>query len=99
LCHESLTAFEPEANGSLVEGLDFHKFYFDLANGNIVDWQSVLINEKGKEKRVSNVTITSPHVRILGNTAIIAYIRLIQTLDSNSKPITKKFEGKKKHFL
>ena len=33
LCHDSLTAFEPEANGSLVEGLDFHKFYFNLANG------------------------------------------------------------------
>ena len=24
-----LTCFEPEAKGNLVEGLDFHKFYFD----------------------------------------------------------------------
>ena len=24
-----LTAFEPEARGNLVEGLEFHKFYFD----------------------------------------------------------------------
>ena len=24
-----MTAFEPEAIGNLVEGLDFHKFYFD----------------------------------------------------------------------
>lgn len=30
LCHESLTAFEAEAKGQLVNGLDFHKFYFDL---------------------------------------------------------------------
>ena len=24
-----MTAFEPEALGNLVEGIDFHKFYFD----------------------------------------------------------------------
>jgi len=29
LCDEDLTAFEPEALGNLVEGLHFHKFYFD----------------------------------------------------------------------
>jgi calcium/calmodulin-dependent protein kinase (CaM kinase) II len=29
LCHPSLTCFEPESNGLLVKGLDFHKFYFD----------------------------------------------------------------------
>ena len=27
---ESLTAFEPEAKGHLIAGLDFHRFYFDL---------------------------------------------------------------------
>ena len=30
LCDASLTAFEPEAVGQLVEGLDFHRFYFQL---------------------------------------------------------------------
>ena len=29
LCDPHLTAFEPEAIGNLVEGLEFHKFYFD----------------------------------------------------------------------
>ena len=24
-----LTCFEPEARGNLIEGMDFHKFYFD----------------------------------------------------------------------
>ncbi len=24
-----LTCFEPEAFGNLIEGMDFHKFYFD----------------------------------------------------------------------
>ena len=30
LCHPQLTCFEPEAHGHLVEGMAFHKFYFDL---------------------------------------------------------------------
>ena len=30
LCDPELTAFEPEARGQRVEGLDFHRFYFDL---------------------------------------------------------------------
>jgi hypothetical protein len=29
ICDPHLTAFEPEAMGNLVEGMDFHKFYFD----------------------------------------------------------------------
>lgn len=32
ICDPHLTAFEPEALGNLVEGIDFHKFYFE--NGN-----------------------------------------------------------------
>ena len=30
LCDPSLTAFEPEAMGNLVEGMKFHKFYLSL---------------------------------------------------------------------
>src|SRR5437016_2864831 len=30
LCDPSITCFEPEANGRLVEGLEFHEFYFKL---------------------------------------------------------------------
>lgn len=36
LCDKNLTCFEPEAKSHLVEGLEFHKFYFD--NGNLLDY-------------------------------------------------------------
>lgn len=41
ICDPHLTAFEPEALGNLVEGMDFHKFYFD--NGNYITHLCLLI--------------------------------------------------------
>lgn len=29
ICDPHLTSFEPESLGNLVEGMDFHKFYFE----------------------------------------------------------------------
>jgi len=29
VCDPNMTCFEPEAKGHLVEGMEFHKFYFD----------------------------------------------------------------------
>ena len=29
LCDANLTSFEPESLGNLLDGMDFHKFYFD----------------------------------------------------------------------
>nr|XP_012142058.1 PREDICTED: calcium/calmodulin-dependent protein kinase type II alpha chain isoform X16 [Megachile rotundata] len=69
ICDPHLTAFEPEALGNLVEGMDFHKFYFDNA---------VL----GKNCKVVNTTILNPHVHLLGeDAACIAYVRLTQYMD------------------
>jgi ketosteroid isomerase-like protein len=66
LCDPTLTAFEPEAPGQLVQGLDFHRFYFDL--GGI----------RGPHK----TTICSPSVRVMGDVAVVAYSRLVQRLDA-----------------
>lgn len=73
LCDPSLTAFEPEACGHLVEGLDFHRFYFGLQ----------------KSDSPTQTTLVQPHVRMLGeDVAIVCYNRLIQKLDRDGQPIS-----------
>lgn len=36
ICDPGVTSFEPEALGNLVEGIDFHRFYFDNGNADMV---------------------------------------------------------------
>jgi calcium/calmodulin-dependent protein kinase (CaM kinase) II len=76
LCDPSLTAYEPEARGHLVEGMDFHRFYFGL----------------GAVEGPHNTTMSSPHVRIMGDVAVVSYVRLVQTLDREGRPATARFE-------
>lgn len=81
LCDESLTAFEPEALGQLVEGLDFHRYYFDLAAAS------------GKSGAARQNTLASPHVRMLGHdAAVVAYVRLVQSVADDGSPRTAAFE-------
>ncbi len=70
LCDPTLTAFEPEAVGHLVEGLEFHRFYFSL----------------GGTKGGHNTTMSLPHVRVLGDVAVIAYVRLNQRTAPDGTP-------------
>ncbi|MBM4011530.1 MAG: DUF4440 domain-containing protein [Planctomycetes bacterium] len=75
LVADDITCFEPEARGQLVEGLPFHKFYFDLA--------------AAKPKGASHVTTTlaSPVVKMLGNeVAVVCCVRLVQKLDASGNP-------------
>ena len=77
LCDPSISCFEPEARGRLAEGMAFHKYYFDL----------------GKPAKLPEVTMASPHVRLLGeDAAVISYTRLVQKLDASGAPITTVFE-------
>jgi calcium/calmodulin-dependent protein kinase (CaM kinase) II len=75
LCDPSLTAFEPEAAGHLVQGMEFHRFYFDL----------------GGVKGRFNTTLCAPRVRIMGDVAVVAYVRLNQRVNEKL-PFTQGFE-------
>ncbi|XP_052119874.1 calcium/calmodulin-dependent protein kinase type II alpha chain isoform X23 [Frankliniella occidentalis] len=79
ICDPHLTAFEPEALGNLVEGMDFHKFYFD--------------NVLGKNCKALNTTILNPHVHLMGDeAACIAYVRLTQYMDKQGQAHTHQSE-------
>ncbi|XP_067371022.1 calcium/calmodulin-dependent protein kinase type II subunit gamma isoform X31 [Channa argus] len=73
ICDPGLTSFEPEALGNLVEGMDFHRFYFE--------------NLLSKNNKPVHTTILNPHVHLIGeDAACIAYIRLTQYIDSQGRP-------------
>ena len=76
LCDPTLTAFEPEARGQMVEGMDFHGFYFD----------------QGGIPSPHNTTVCAPHVRLLDNVAVVCYVRLVQSLDGAGKAVTSRSE-------
>ncbi|MCA9265814.1 MAG: DUF4440 domain-containing protein [Planctomycetales bacterium] len=77
LCDATLTAFEPESRGQLIEGLDFHQYYFEL----------------GGRRGPHNTTISAPHVRLLGSdVAVVSYTRLVQHVNSGGQPETSRCE-------
>lgn len=76
LCDGELTAFEPEGAGNVIQGMPFHKFYFDL-EGNGLPKQS---------------TISSPLIRVIGDCAVITYIRLTQRVTEDGGVPTSAFE-------
>ncbi|MBT4865306.1 MAG: DUF4440 domain-containing protein [Planctomycetaceae bacterium] len=66
LCDASLTAYEPEAVGQLVRGMEFHRFYFDP--------------KKRTDKTGKQSSICSPDVRLMGEVAVVSYVRLTQRM-------------------
>ena len=72
LCDPSLTAFEPEAVGNRVCGMDFHEFYFKIESA-------------GRPKQS---TISSPDVRLMGDSAVVTYVRLTQRVDDEGRSTT-----------
>ena len=77
LCDPTLSAFEPEARGHLVEGMDFHRFYFNLES----------------TTSPHNTTMSMPHVRLLGDdAAVVSCQRLVQKLNAEGVPVTARFE-------
>lgn len=83
LCDPKVTCFEPETVGNLVEGLDFHKFYFDT--GRFARSDTVLSTKVNKP--TINCTMLTPVVHQLGDdAACIAYVLLLQFIDRNGQP-------------
>uniref|UniRef100_A0A8C6NNU3 calcium/calmodulin-dependent protein kinase n=1 Tax=Nothobranchius furzeri TaxID=105023 RepID=A0A8C6NNU3_NOTFU len=79
ICDPGLTSFEPEALGNLVEGHDFHRFYFE--------------NALSKGNKPVHTILLNPHVHLIGeNAACIAYIRLTQYMDCSGMPRTMQSE-------
>lgn len=79
LADPHITAFEPPTRGHLVEGLEFHKFYFE--------------NVLSKRTTPINTTILSPHVHMLGEeAACICYVRLQQYINSAGTALTSQSE-------
>ncbi len=76
LCDPTLTAFEPEGHGHLIPGLEFHRFYFDLGPG----------------EGPRTTTMSSPKVRLIGDVAIVTYVRLVQSLGESGAPATSHYE-------
>ncbi|XP_029603810.1 calcium/calmodulin-dependent protein kinase type II delta 1 chain-like [Salmo trutta] len=79
ICDPGLTSFEPEALGNLVEGHDFHRFYFH--------------NALSKGNKPVHTILLNPHVHLIAeNAACIAYIRLSQYMDVGGMPRTMQSE-------
>ena len=76
LCDPGLTAFEPEGQGQLVKGLEFHRFYFRL----------------GGTRGPNHTTMCGPRVRLLGDVALVTYVRLNQRVAGDGQPAVTAFE-------
>ncbi len=92
LCADDLTSYEPEAHQHLVKGMRFHKHYFDMA-------------EQSPYTGVT-ATISNPDVRVMGDAAVIAYVRLTQRVGEDGRSTTsatletrvwQKIDGQWKH--
>ncbi|XP_036590277.1 calcium/calmodulin-dependent protein kinase type II subunit gamma isoform X6 [Trichosurus vulpecula] len=106
ICDPGLTSFEPEALGNLVEGMDFHKFYFEnpqpcsdaITPPPPYQFPSLspvfqLCKVLSKNSKPIHTTILNPHVHVIGeDAACIAYIRLTQYIDGQGRPRTSQSE-------
>jgi ketosteroid isomerase-like protein len=72
LCDPSLTSIEPESHSQVVEGLAFHRIYFDL----------------GGIRGRNHTTMVSPNLRLMGDVAVLSYVRLVQRIGPDGPPVT-----------
>ena len=64
LCDPQMTSIEPETFGNVIEGMEFHRFYFE--------------NQNHKNKSASKSIMLKPYVNMLGpDAAVICYTRFL----------------------
>jgi calcium/calmodulin-dependent protein kinase (CaM kinase) II len=54
--------------------MPFHQFYFDLPGT--------------PTKPAKQSSIASPHVRVMGDSAVVSYVRVVQKLDGSGAPLS-----------
>ncbi|KAI9103814.1 Calcium/calmodulin dependent protein kinase II association-domain-containing protein [Phlyctochytrium arcticum] len=77
LVSQDMTAFEPEGGEHQIQGLDFHKFYFQLATAQAHTSPPPYT----PHIPAPSTSIVSPRVRILcpdRSSALISYVRVVQ---------------------
>jgi hypothetical protein len=79
LCDDKMSCIEPETYNSYYEGLDFHKTYFDLPDGD----NNISIKEN----------ILQPTIKSFGDIAIICYKRITQVTDNSTNNVTRKISS------
>lgn len=80
ICDSGLTCFEPEGRGNLLEGTDFHRFYFEH-------------REAPAPPAPAHTTLLNPRVHLLGeDAACIAYVRLTQFVDARGRARSRQTE-------
>ena len=72
-----MTAFEPASNGNLVEGLEFHKFYFDNCKSNLFTFSPgslysliFLLIPRNRNSMFKVLHITVLHITVLHITGL-----------------------------
>ena len=72
-----VTAFEPASNGNLVEGLEFHKFYFDNCKSNLFTFSPgslcsliFLLIPRNRNSMFKVLHITVLHITVLHITVL-----------------------------
>uniref|UniRef100_A0A1I7RHS5 CaMKII_AD domain-containing protein n=1 Tax=Bursaphelenchus xylophilus TaxID=6326 RepID=A0A1I7RHS5_BURXY len=93
LCDPSMTCFEPETLGNLIEGMDFHRFYFDTTVPGTPSGPTKAVNNAFGANQLNSqihTTLLNPNVHLMGDDgACIAYVRLTQYVDKYGEARTR----------
>ncbi|MFV0972297.1 hypothetical protein QML39_30105, partial [Klebsiella pneumoniae] len=74
ICDPGLTSFEPEALGNLVEGMDFHRFYFEnLLAKNSKPIHTTILSRLFTGERVTGRTIGGIGLALVGFLIVVRY--------------------------